>query len=690
MLTTDSVGNVYFLDTNNAVIREINAATGVVNTVVGVAPTGCNASGAGCHTVTGCADGVPSKSPITGNLQGIAIDSYGNLYFDDATTNTMSVVYRGGTQIANFIKLVNPTGVTTAGGVLPGYVYHVAGTINLTNCQCTATKTASTTAAAIPAGDGNLAFNSGATFGTIGAISLDSAGNIYVGDAGVNNTIRVINTQSVAQTYFGVTVQPGFIASFANCGALTVLCPPGAGNTPVTAANTGIGGSPEGAVFNTLATGQGQWMNVDAYGNIYELNYKGATPAICPCAAVAYAGGTALGNLINQANKLSAITNVPSLTATPGDFYYLLQGLTLRPGSITQDGVGNLYYEDNHYGQIYRIDINSVAYATNYLSNATILEGGNQINRNSIIATVLTPAYCYGTGSGFAPSTTTPTLTGQTTNDIYGDGCPAGMANGIGNPHASGGFGSATADGIGNLYIANKSNDLVQEVALNNRFPATAVGQSYQQTIQIHFDGSNLPVAIAASQPPILTTSSIVMAPGSTDFSINPIDTIATTATASFIFISGASNNGIITTTALTGNTGLPACGNTTGSVDKSVDCVVNVIFTPTAGGVRQSQLVVTTANGSVYNFGLTGIGTGGQLAIDGGAEMVVPFSGLGNTAQVAVGPTGNVYVADPTNNRIAVMAGMEYADNGWHRSEEPPRRCGRCVRQRLYLGHWE
>src|ERR1700728_3203828 len=145
--------------------------------------------------------------------------------------------------------------------------------------------------------------------------------------------------------------------------------------------------------------------------------------------AVAYAGAGPLGNLITQANKLSSITNVPGTTATPGDFYYLLDTLTLRPGSITQDGVGNLYYEDNHYGQIYRIDINSVAYATDFLGNATILAGGNQINRNAPIATPTTPAYCYGTGSGFAPSTTTPTLTGQETTDVYGDGCPAAMAN---------------------------------------------------------------------------------------------------------------------------------------------------------------------------------------------------------------------------------------------------------------------
>ncbi len=667
VITVDSVNNVYFVD-SNAVIREINATTGVTQVVAGSAPVGCATgkagnglpiTGQGCHIVTGCSDGVAAAgSPIQNAMQAIAVDAYGNLYFDDSTTNTISVIYRGGTQVANFIKLVNPAGVATAGGVLPGYVYHVAGTIALSNCQGTSSKSASSIAAAIPAGDGNLAYNSGATFANIGAISLDSAGNIYVADAGINQTIRVINTQSVAQTFFGITVQPGFIASIANCGALTQLCPPGAGQSPITTANTGIGGSPQGAVFNTLASGQGQYISADAYGNIYELNYKGATPGIYM--GVAYAGGSVLGNLIDQANKLSSIVNAPSLKATAGDFYYLLQTLTLRPGSISQDAVGNLYYEDNHYGQVYRIDINSVAFAANFLSDELILQNAGAGNRGAVVSTPAAPAFCYGAGTGDAPSTTNPTLApSPTTPDIYGTGCPAVMANGIGNPKGSSGFGTAISDGQGNLFIADKTSDLIRDVLLNNRFLTTTlgkpilVGQSVQQTIQVHFDGptataGSLPVTIAATQPPTLTTSSFSIAPGS-DFSIDPIDTIFTTSSGSGTVIS---SNTIITTD-LSGHTGLPVCANATGSADFSVDCVVNVDFSPTAGGVRTGQLVVTTANGSVYHFGLTGIGSGGQLSIDGGSPSIAAISGLGNPAQVAVSATGNVYVADPTNNRV-------------------------------------
>ena len=43
------------------------------------------------------------------------------------------------------------------------------------------------------------------------------------------------------------------------------------------------------------------------------------------------------------------------------------------------------------------------------------------------------------------------------------------------------------------------------------------------------------------------------------------------------------------------------------------------------------------------------------QLAIDGGAQTVVPVTGLGNPAQIAVTQQGNIYIADPANNQIVV-----------------------------------
>jgi DNA-binding beta-propeller fold protein YncE len=127
---TDSVGNVYIADTGNDVIREINAQTGIITSIAGVPPSACSGTVCMNHT-TGCADGVPALlSGIGSKISGLAVDAYGNVYFDDNTSATVSVIYRGGAQVAAFITLVDPGGATKSGGVQPGYMYHVGGTIN--------------------------------------------------------------------------------------------------------------------------------------------------------------------------------------------------------------------------------------------------------------------------------------------------------------------------------------------------------------------------------------------------------------------------------------------------------------------------------------------------------------------------------------------------------------------------------
>jgi sugar lactone lactonase YvrE len=653
VLTVDAAGNVYFADPGNALIREVNAQTGVINTVAGQQPSAC--SGTVCsHVNSGCADGVAAAgNPIGTGLHGIAVDAYGNLYFSESITNTISVVYRGGTRVANFIKLEDPAGVALSNGVQAGFIYHIAGTVNLSNCAGTASAQATSTKAAVPAGDGNLAFNSGATFSTVGPLSLDSAGNLYIGDAGINTVIRVINTQAQAQTFFGVSVQPGYIQSIVNCGSLTQICPTIA--TPETLANTGVGGPAAGGVFNTLANGEGAYMSTDGYGNIYELNYKGANPEIAM--AVAYAGGAPLANLINNANAgaSSSIAGTAGLKAVAGDFYYILQSITLRPSSVTNDPVGNVYYEDNHYGQIYRIDVNAQPYASYFLEVSYLDSSGLTSDSNrTYAASNAVPGFCYPTGG---QSTTNPTLTGYETFDQFGNGCPVIYAEGTGIPHSGTGYGTVLADGPGNLWIADQTNDQIRKVVLNNIFPVTPVGQQWntstfvgEQGLQIHFDGTNLPIQTTTS--PSITTSAFAISPGIPDFTINPVEEQYTTATGGGLLVGPTS----FTYTGAPTGTQLPVCTNVTGANDKSQDCVLNVIFSPTLPGLREGQLAVTTANGSTYTYGLVGIGSGPQLVIDGGSQAVVPTTGIANPGEIAVTQGGTMYIADPTNNRIVVQ----------------------------------
>ncbi len=571
-LAVDSVGNVYIADTSNALIREVNAQTGIISTIAGVAPTKC--TGTTCTTTSpGCADGVPALgSQVGSRIDGMVVDTFGNLYFSDYNYQGVWVIYHGGAQVANFISLVDNATAPTASAVKPGYVYHIAGlAVPKAGGGCSGTT-----------GTIDKVLATSASFHDPLQMGIDAAGNLYVQDF-ANNVVRVINTQATAQTFFGITVQPGYVTAVVGCNAtLTSTCP----------SSSQFGIPAPQALFTTLAG-----MTTDQYGNVYQLNTKGATNIY---GGVAYAGGAPLAHLINTESGLTATTNdwyqvINSITSTnaPATAVQAVPAngsndIVLRPSSIAVDPLGNLYMLDYHWISVYRVDVNSgMATRINGLSGAGVTAG-----------TTAAPVACAGT-----------TTTTQFSVDAYGDGCPIQNAK-----FNSGGTGYVTFDGVGNLYIADLGNNIVRKVSVGTQFPSTASGANLSQTIQVHFDAGNLPSTTAAN-------SGFKVTAGSNEFSI------ASTS-----------------------------CSNYTLGLDGSLECYVKVTFAPTASGARKGTLQATTANGSTYNFALSGFGSGAQLAVDGGAATTLPVTGLGTgVAAVATDASGNVYIADPANNRVVM-----------------------------------
>ena len=206
---------------------------------------------------------------------------------------------------------MNPGAVAVAGGVLPGYIYHIAGTINVGNPTNTGATCATTATYNGVISDNGPAFENpaappavqGGTLNAPAFLSLDSAGNIYVSDV-KDATVRVINTQATPQTFFQYTVAPGYMRSITNCnGSLTILCP----NISTATQGTGING-PVNEVPPT-----NQWVGgyADAYGNVFQWNGTGSgttPPGIY--VGVAYAGGAPVTNLLDA--------EVPFLTSTFG------------------------------------------------------------------------------------------------------------------------------------------------------------------------------------------------------------------------------------------------------------------------------------------------------------------------------------------------------------------------------------
>ena len=153
----DVFGNLYIADTGNNVIRKVDTS-GNITTVAG---TGFGA-GIGDSTGNGgySGDGGPATKAELNLPVSIALDPSDNLWISD--------------QSNNIIRKVDTTGTITT----------VAGIYNRVGYT----------------GDGGAATQ--ATFNTPAGIARDSAGNIYVTDAG-NNVLRILLTNGTIQTVAG-------------------------------------------------------------------------------------------------------------------------------------------------------------------------------------------------------------------------------------------------------------------------------------------------------------------------------------------------------------------------------------------------------------------------------------------------------------------------------------------------------
>ena len=187
-VAVDSSGNIYIADTYNNRIRKVDTA-GVISTIAGNGAAGYSG------------DGGSATSAMLNGPMSVAIDAFDNIYIAD--------------QLNNCIRKVNTVGVisTVAGNGTAGFF-----------------------------GDGGLATSAALNNPT--GVAIDSAGNIYIADANMNNyplnygnnRIRKVDTS-------------GIISTVAGNGAAGYL---------------GDGGA---ATSATLGAPQG--VAVDAIGNIY-------------------------------------------------------------------------------------------------------------------------------------------------------------------------------------------------------------------------------------------------------------------------------------------------------------------------------------------------------------------------------------------------------------------------------------
>lgn len=325
----DAFHNVYVSAGFDGVVRKISA-TGAVTSVAGTLPTVSHGSYGG--------DGALATNAQLDSPAGVVTDNVGNLYIADMNNNLVRRV----DAVTGIITTV--AGTTTGAGV-----YSSNSTPESLNA-CTNT----------PCGDGGPATS--ATLRAPTGVALDSAGNLYIADAG-DNAVRLVDAKTGVITSFAGLANPkgsgysgdGSAASAALLKAPTGVAVDAGGNVYIADGGNDVVRevNAQSGVINTIAgngtacadlaslCGDGglatnaqfsdaNGVSLDAQGNIYvadRLAYV-VRQVTASTSAIVF-GSSTLGTITGQA---VTVTN-------SGDQPLTLTGITL-PTGFTQAASG--------------------------------------------------------------------------------------------------------------------------------------------------------------------------------------------------------------------------------------------------------------------------------------------------------------------------------------------------------------
>ncbi len=418
-IALDSSGNLYVAD---AAIRKINSA-GVVSTLAG-------------GSTSGSADGTGGSAQFNG-LQGIALDSAGNIYVADSFNNDIRKVTSAG--------LVR----TFAGEAV------IAGSTDGTG------------------GDARFDIPEG--------VAVDSADNIYVADFD-NNTIRQISSAGVVSTlaglapYSGTNDGVGSNARFSRLNGVTV----NSGGTLYVADsfNETIRQVTSSGVVSTIVGQAGVSGTNDGTGNVARFNY--------PEAITVNSSGTYVAdNLNNTIRKITSRTRI----IPPGNFVTTWTATTIAgqagvsgnadgtginaqfnsPAGIAVDNSGNLYVADEDNSTIRKI----TPVGTNWV--VTTIVGSNAQFQSPVGIAVDGAGNLYVADEWNSTiSKITPVGNDWVVSTIGGLVGSYGSKDGAGSAaQFDGPFGIAV-DGVGNLYVADSGNNTIRKGTFTAYAPANA------------------------------------------------------------------------------------------------------------------------------------------------------------------------------------------------------------------------
>jgi sugar lactone lactonase YvrE len=448
-VAVDTSDNLFIADTNNSVVRRVDASTGIITTV----------AGNGNYGYSG--DGGPATSATLTYAWSVAVDASGNLFIADTANNRVR-------------RVAAATGVitTVAGDGTAGF-----------------------------SGDGGLATSAG--LDSPRGVSVDASGNLFIADTVDNRVRRVDATTGIITTVagsssigysgdggpatsaslcnpFGVAVDTSgnlFIADMSNdrirrVDAKTLIITTVAGNG--TQGYSGDGGPATGASLNGP-----RGVSVNAAGNLF------------------------IADAYNQRIRcVAAATGVITTVAgggSDGDGGPATSAFLSWPAGVAEDKSGNLFIADAFNSRIRRVD------ATTGIISTVVGNGTLGFSGDGGPATSASLNYPWGVAFD---SSGNLFIADAENNRIRRVDASTGFITTVAGSGGGGDGGPATSaslnwpcdvalDGSGNLFVADSDDNRIRRVDASTGIITTVAGNG-----TYGFSGDGGPATSASLRDP--------------------------------------------------------------------------------------------------------------------------------------------------------------------------------------------
>jgi sugar lactone lactonase YvrE len=394
------------------------------------------------------------------------------------------------------------------------------------------------------------------------------------------------------------------------------------------------------ATDGTISTVAGNGVAGFSFDNIPAVNAQLNNPL---GVAVDSSGNLYIADSFNQ--RIRKVTTDGNITTVAGNGTCCFSGNNVpatqaqlhQPESIALDGSGNLYIADLGNNLVRKVSTSGTI--TTVAGTGSIGFGGDNGPATSAQLEIAWAVAVDSVGNFYisdgnrvrkVAGGTITTVAGAQTAGFSGDGGPGNKAQ------FDGPFGVAV-DGSGNLYVADTGNNRIRKIAASSTNVTTLAGNGTR-----NFAGDNGPALNAQMYNP----QGVAL-----DFSGNVY-------ISDFARIRKVSTNGVITTSAGNGITGLIGDGGPAASAEFNQP--EGIAIDNTNGSAAGSLYIADSGNNRVRKIAANG--TISTVA-GGGTQGCASPSGPATSAQlndpedVAVDASGNLYIADSGNGCVRKLS---------------------------------